>query len=175
MLQFAVGICCCSERAKKLIKLHLRANYLRIGRQITADNIILMQTPSSTVRQFSAKSTFMGLITRGLFWSIFTPWKISIDLDKKRVDISRRNWYLVSKDTDAFQFSSVRHIRVDESLFGADLHIRMYAGEASVKAISKKAARTIRELLLDGQAALDRRNPHDRELYNDYDLDEPTS
>ncbi len=130
------------------------------------------------MRQFTAKSTFMGLLTRGLFWSIFTPWKIEIDLDRKRVNITKRNWYLVSKDTDAFQFSSVRHIKVDESLFGADLHIRMYAGEASVRGISKKAAKTIRDLLLDRQAAHDRRdlaNGGDREVYNDYGYDEPTS
>jgi hypothetical protein len=126
----------------------------------------------SVMRQYAASSTFMGLLTRGKFWSIFAPWHISVDLDRRRVDITKRNWYLVSKDSDTFQFSSVRHVRIDESLFGADLHITMYAGSATVRGISKKAARVIRDMLLDGQLEQDpARALRERELYNDYHPD----
>lgn len=99
---------------------------------------------------FSTKSTLMGLLTRGYFWGILTPWKIEVDTRKKRVHITKRNWYLISTDEDTFQFSSVRHVKIDKSLFGADLQIRMYAGTANVRGISKQHAKQIRDMLLDG-------------------------
>lgn len=118
----------------------------------------------------------MGLITRGKYWGLLTPWKIEIDLDRKRVHITKRNWYLISKNEDTFQFSSVRHVKIDKSLFGADLHIRMYAGSASVFGISKNAAKKIRDMLLDGQAEQEqgrRRSPsRENEIYNDYQDDD---
>jgi hypothetical protein len=98
---------------------------------------------------FTTKSTFMGLLTRGMFWSIITPWKAEIDMNRKRVTILKRNWYLINVDEETFQFSSVRHITIDKFLFGADIHIRMYSGNASIYAISKKSAKQIKELLLN--------------------------
>ena len=114
----------------------------------------------------------MGLVTRGKFWGLLTPWKIDVDLGKKRVHITKRNWYLISHDEDTFQFSSVRHVKIDTSLFGADLHIRMYAGSASVYAISKRSAKRIRDMLLEPfseDIAPRRKPPKETEIYNDYD------
>ncbi len=129
------------------------------------------------MRQYVAKSTFMGLITRGRFWSLLTPWEIEIDTERKRVQVNRRNWYLINKNEDTFQFSSVRHVKIDNSLFGADLHIRMYAGSAIVIGISKKSAKIIRELLLDGQFEQENRGRNrggrkEIEIYNDYQDDD---
>ncbi|MFN8350186.1 MAG: hypothetical protein U0U25_01840 [Flavobacteriales bacterium] len=118
----------------------------------------------------------MGLLTRGKLWGLLTPWNIEIDLERNRVHIEKRNWYLISKDEDTFQFSSVRHVKVDRSIFGADLHIRMYAGSASVYGISKVAAKTIATMLLDEQAKQEGRSMGDRierELYNDPQGDDP--
>ena len=99
---------------------------------------------------FSAKSTFFGLISRGMFWNVIVPWRIKIDLDRKRINITKRNWYLISVDEDTFNFSSVRHVKIDKFLFGADLHIKMYSGTAKIYAIGKRDAEKIRDLLLDG-------------------------
>lgn len=100
-------------------------------------------------QSYVAKSTFMGLISKGKFAHLWRPWKIEVDIVRKRVNVSKRNWYLINVDEDTFQFGSVRHIQIDNSLFGADLHIKMYSGTASVYAISKRAARQIREMLLN--------------------------
>lgn len=99
---------------------------------------------------YKAKSTVIALLTRGIYWGVLTPWHIEIDTIKKRVHIAKRNWYLVSVDEDTFLFNSVRHIKIDKSLFGADLHIRIYAGSTKVRGISKKSARIIRDMLLNG-------------------------
>lgn len=98
---------------------------------------------------FQTQSTFMALFTRGKFWDIITPWKAEIDILKKRVTILKRNWYLINVDEETFQFSNVRHITIDKFLFGADIHIKMYSGTASIFCISKKDAKTIKEMLLN--------------------------
>lgn len=98
---------------------------------------------------FQTQSTFMALVTRFKFWDIITPWKAEIDIAKKRVTILKRNWYLINVDEETFQFNSVRHITIDKFLFGADIHIKMYSGTASIFCISKKDAKTIKEMLLN--------------------------
>lgn len=106
---------------------------------------------------YSAQSTVLGSITRGKFWNLLTPWRIDVDIEKSRVHIEKKNWYLIGKDEETFQFTSVRRVKIDRSLFGADLHIRMYAGSASVFGISKRSAKAIATMLLDVQATRERR------------------
>lgn len=105
---------------------------------------------------YSAKSTFMGLLTRGKFWGLLTPWVIEIDIPNSRVHVEKKNWYLIGKNEDTYQFSSVRNVKIDRSLFGADIHIRMYAGTVSVFGISKNDAKKIASLLLDAQSRQER-------------------
>jgi len=97
---------------------------------------------------FVTKSTFFALLTRCMFWSILAPWKAEIIISRKRVTILKRNWYLINVDEETFQFNSVRHTSIDKFLFGADIHIRMYSGTASIYGISKKSAKQMQELLL---------------------------
>lgn len=98
---------------------------------------------------FQTKSSFAALITRGKFWDIITPWKAEINISSKRVTILKRNWYLINVDEETFQFSSVRHITIDNFLFGADIHIKMYSGTASIYCIRKKDAKRIKEMLFN--------------------------
>ncbi len=124
-----------------------------------------------------AKSTFMGIFSRAFFrifglakdemlkevldgkmrsekspvgfWDIITPWHISVDTKNKRITVTKRNWYLLSKNEDVFAFKSVRHVSVKNHVFGADLGIKMYVGHALVYSISKSDAKKIREILMN--------------------------
>lgn len=98
---------------------------------------------------FKTRSTFAALVSRGKFWDIFTPWKAEIDISNKIVTILKRNWHLISEDEDTFKFNSVRHISIDNYLFGADIHIKMFGGNASIYCIPKKDAKRIKELLFN--------------------------
>lgn len=85
------------------------------------------------------------------FWNIITPYKILVDIDRKQLIISKRNWYLISKQEDTYAFKSVRHVAVRNHVFGADLGIRVYAGTAVVYSISKSKAKMIKEVLLNSE------------------------
>ncbi len=83
------------------------------------------------------------------FWNILTPFHIKADIDNKRITVSKRNWYLISKQEDVYAFKSVRHVVVKNHVFGADIGIRMFAGTAVAYSISKSKAKEIREVLLN--------------------------
>lgn len=100
------------------------------------------------ITSFKTQSTCLSLFVRGKFWDIGRPWKVEIDLNKKHVTIFKRSRYLINVDEQIFKFSSVTHITINNFLFGADVHIRMYSGTASIYCISKKAAKTIKDILL---------------------------
>ena len=55
------------------------------------------------------------------FWDIITPWRISADINNRRITITKRNWYLIGTREDTYAFRSIRHISVRNHLFGADL------------------------------------------------------
>ena len=83
------------------------------------------------------------------FWSIFTPWHIVIDINKKQITIRKRNWYLFTVQEDVYAFKSVRHVSIQNYLFGADIGIRLFAGTAIVYSISKGKSKQIRDILLN--------------------------
>lgn len=97
---------------------------------------------------FETKSSCWALLSRRKFWDVLTPWRARIDISMKRVSISKRNWYLFNSNEETFQFNSIRHIKIQQKLIGADIHISMYTGTASIYCITKKDARRIQELLL---------------------------
>lgn len=121
----------------------------------------------------TSKSTKLGLITRGYIWGLMRPWEIEFDTQRKYINVVRRNWHLISKDEDSYQFSSVRHFKINNSIFGADLHIKMYQGAVNIRGISKKSAKIIRDILLGGQAKQDskgnRNGGRNTEVYIDHD------
>jgi hypothetical protein len=83
------------------------------------------------------------------FWDIITPWRISADINNRRITITKRNWYLIGTREDTYAFRSIRHISVRNHLFGADLGIRLFAGFAIVYSIPKSDAKKIKEILMN--------------------------
>jgi hypothetical protein len=82
------------------------------------------------------------------FTDLIRPWHIKVDTEKRIIEIQKRNWFLIGKDEQTFQFRTVRNVYINNHLFGADILIQVYAGKAKVNCISKKKAKDIKELLL---------------------------
>ncbi len=101
------------------------------------------------MKTFKVKSSKKYLILNGLFLSIFRPWHLEFNFDKKHLIVKRRNWHLISYDEEIYLFKTVRNVKVDTHLFGADVSIKVYAGNAEVRYISKKNAKKIRNILLN--------------------------
>jgi hypothetical protein len=97
---------------------------------------------------FKSKSTTIGLLAKGNLEDIFTPTRIIVDTETKKITVRKRNWYLIGVDEDVYAFSSIRHIAINNFLFGADIHIRMYGGQVIIYALSKKDAAEIKNLLI---------------------------
>jgi len=96
----------------------------------------------------SAKSTIIGLISRGMFWDIFAPWCIKVDMENKRIKIFKRRWYLVGNEEDIYNFYDIKYVHLDNFVFGADIQIRVIWGiYATAKALNKKDAEYIRNVI----------------------------
>lgn len=52
----------------------------------------------------------------------FTPFSIS--LGENSVEVSRRNWHLISKDSKSLHFQNITGVSVDKHVFGATLVIK---------------------------------------------------
>lgn len=99
-------------------------------------------------RTYSTKSSALALILNGKPLAILRPWHLHVDLEKMHLTVRRRNWHLISFDEDTYAFKSVRNVKVNNHLFGADLSIKVYAGEAKVYYIPKNEAKKIKNFLL---------------------------
>ncbi|WP_196894033.1 hypothetical protein [Aureivirga marina] len=97
----------------------------------------------------NAKSSTIALVFNGHPMAILRPWRITVDTEKKLLTVKRRNWHLFSHDEETHAFRSIRNVKIDTHLFGADLSIRVYAGKAEVFYLRKKKAKYIKELLLE--------------------------
>ena len=97
-----------------------------------------------------AKSTTLSLLTNGKILSILRPWKIIVDAGKMQITVMRRNWHLINHDEATHAFKSVRTVKIDRHIFGANLSIKVYSGQAEVFYINKKKAKQIKDLLLEG-------------------------
>ena len=82
------------------------------------------------------------------FTDLIRPWHITIDSELRHITVQRRNWYLSGMDEHTYQFNTVRNVKVDKHLFGADIFIKVYAGSATAWSLSKKDAIAIKDLLL---------------------------
>ena len=97
-----------------------------------------------------AKSSSTALIFNGKPFSILRPWRITIDVEKKQLTVKRRNWHFFSFDENISNFRSIRNVKVDTHIFGADIEIKVHgAGTTIAYYISKKKAKQIRSLLMD--------------------------
>lgn len=65
---------------------------------------------------------------------------------KKTLTIEKRNWYLVGIDSTTVPINYVRNVSIDQHLFGADVHIKVYGSNISVYYISKKSIAKLKEI-----------------------------
>ena len=90
-------------------------------------------------------SYFLRLITGD--YNPFTPNVIVIKEDN--IEYSRRNWHLISVDTQNLHFQSVTGVDVDKHLFGSSLVIKSTGNSSiSIPGFWKKKAKEISDICL---------------------------
>ena len=75
----------------------------------------------------------------------FTPNVLIID--EEHIEFKRRNWHLVSEDTETLHFKNITGVTVDSHLFGTTITIKSTGTDPIlVRGFWKKEAKEIREL-----------------------------
>ena len=108
----------------------------------TADSIPQINYDSVTYDNY-LKANWDGLIMNT---------KEAIKNGFETITIRKRNWHLIGSDEQTLAFKRVRSISIDEHFIGADIHIKVVGGTASVFCLSKGDARKIKEILLEFNA-----------------------
>jgi hypothetical protein len=103
--------------------------------------------------KYKAKSSSASLVANGLGEHILNPWTIIVDSHEETITISKKNWFLIGRDSDVISFRFIRKVTIDEHLIGADIHIKVIGGTATAFCIPKSIAKKIKKLLLDYNAA----------------------
>ena len=99
--------------------------------------------------RFEASSSSSALVANFKAAHVANPWSIIIDTDEETITVSKRNWFLVGKDSQILAFRFIRSINIDQHLIGADIHIKVVGGKASAYCLSKSDAREIKEILFE--------------------------
>lgn len=90
------------------------------------------------------KSTYILRVFKGDF-NPFTP--NIIEIDDRNIEYRRRNWYLISVDTNSLNFQNVIGIDIDKHLFGATIKIKSSGDKhILIHGFSKKKANKIKEI-----------------------------
>lgn len=90
------------------------------------------------------KSDYILRILKGDFHP-FTP-NVLI-LDDNQIEFHRRNWHLVSVDTESLHFANITGVTVDKHLFGATITIKSKGNDPiRVSGLWKKDASQIQKL-----------------------------
>ncbi len=77
----------------------------------------------------------------------FTPNLLTID--KNRVEFKRRNWHMISVDTENLDFQNITGITVNKHIFGATLNFKSTGSDPIiVNGFGKKDADQIRKLCM---------------------------
>ncbi len=97
---------------------------------------------------FKTQSSLISLIFNGRFTHILTPWHMELNLDEMYVKISKRNWYLISVDTNIYAFRFIRNIKIDNHIFGSDIELKITGGAAKALSIPKSDSNKIKNLLI---------------------------
>lgn len=88
-------------------------------------------------------SYFLRLISGD--YNPFTPNKIMIN--ENEFEYSRRNWYLISVDTENLHFQNITGVSVDKHLFGSTLKIKSTGNDSIfINGFWKKKANEIRDI-----------------------------
>lgn len=96
------------------------------------------------MKEQTFKSSYFLRVLSGDF-NPFTPNVITID--DNHIEYRRRNWYLISVDTENLHFQNITGISVDKHLFGSTLKIKSTGNDPIlVNGFWKKKANTIKQL-----------------------------
>lgn len=75
----------------------------------------------------------------------FTPNVILID--EEHIEFKRRNWHLISEDTETLHFKNITGITVDSHLFGTTITIKSTGNDPiQIRGFWKKEAKEIKDL-----------------------------
>ena len=94
-------------------------------------------------------SSASSLIANGKAAHALNPWSLIIDTDEEIITVSKRNRFLIGRDSQILAFKFIRSITIDEHLIGADIHIKVVGGKASVFCFSKSDVEEIKVILLE--------------------------
>ena len=100
------------------------------------------------MKSFYSKSSLTSLLFNGRFSHILTPWCLEFNMEEMYIKISKRNWYLISVDTQVYAFRFIRNIKVDNHIFGADIELKIIGGVAKALSLPKKDASKIKNLVI---------------------------
>ncbi|MFN4763421.1 SHOCT domain-containing protein [Gillisia sp. Q332] len=88
-------------------------------------------------------SYFLRALNRDL--NPFTPNIVLID--EEHIEFKRRNWHLISEDTETLHFKNITGITVDSHLFGTTITIKSTGNDPiQIRGFWKKEAQKIKEL-----------------------------
>ncbi len=96
---------------------------------------------------FKAKSSTSALVLNGDIRSTINPSEITVDTDQETIKLRKRNWHLIGVDEQILAFKYIRNIKIDQHMFGADIHIFTFEGQVFVPHLSKVDANKIRDIL----------------------------
>lgn len=96
------------------------------------------------MKEQTFKSSYFLRILKGDL-NPFTP--IVITIDDSHIEYRRRNWYLISVDTENLHFQNITGISVDKHLFGSTLKIKSTGNDPILAhGFWKKKANIIKQL-----------------------------
>jgi len=96
--------------------------------------------------EFSFSSKYLLRALQGDYHP-FTPNFLTID--ENRVEFERRNWHMISVDTESLDFQNITGITVDKHIFGATLNFKSTGSDPIiVHGFEKKDADKIRQLCM---------------------------
>ncbi|MFC0344212.1 MULTISPECIES: hypothetical protein [Epilithonimonas] len=96
---------------------------------------------------FYTQSKFIDLIFNLRFQDLLCPWKLIVDSQKKTITSEKRNWFLIGINKTTIPISNIRNITINEHIFGADIHIKIYGSSISTYFLPKKDVAEIRKIL----------------------------
>jgi len=96
------------------------------------------------IKEQNFKSSYFLRILKGDY-NPFTP--NILNIDDKHIEYRRRNWHLISVDTENLHFQNVTGVSVDKHLFGASIKIKSTGNDPIiVHGFWKKKANAIKDL-----------------------------
>ncbi len=100
-------------------------------------------------------SYFLRMLNRDL--NPFTPNVLIIDDEK--IEFRRKNWHLISEDTETLHFKNITGVTVDSHMMGTTITIKSTGNDPFfVEGFWKKEAKQIKDLCAKNIAAYNQRN-----------------